>query len=259
MASVPATTGQTVIPAVSVDELGLVSLDEVQELLALNVGTAQLNTFDLPRLPMPTQGNTTWTLQTPEGEKTTPSFEGVVALVKPGRVYYDTPFTGEIQPPTCRSGDLVNGSGNPGGLCRRCPLSQWGSDPKGGQGQACAERKFLFVMLPGMNLPFLLQIPRTSVPAWNNYGMYLTSRGLPYYAVVTRFGLSKSKSGTFTITVLAPEIAAVVPKEERATLRELNKSLAAMFEEVDIADLVAQENGNGAPVVVEDGTTEIKF
>ncbi len=182
-------TSQAVILAFHTD------LDTVQAALSTNIGTGGLSEFDLPRIKMPAGGGLQWAVPTLEGEAMEPSVEGVIVLARDTRAYYSQPIseTGGSRPPDCWSADAVTGSGKPGGACLACPLALWDSAP-GGRGQACKQIKQLFVLRGSLLLPEVVTLPPTSLKAAKQYLLKLTSQGVPYYAVVTRIGLERTKN-----------------------------------------------------------------
>ena len=74
-----------------------------------------------------------------------------------------------------------------------CPLAQYGSAP-GGRGQACKQIKQVFVLRGSLLLPEVISLPPTSLKAAKQYLLKLTSQGIPYYSVVTRVGLERTKN-----------------------------------------------------------------
>lgn len=167
----------------------------ITEALASNVGTGNLSEFDLPRIKMPAGGATTWIVPTLDGEASEPFVEGVIVLARDTRAYYAKPIaeSGGGQPPDCASTDGVTGTGEPGGACIACPLAKYGSAP-GGRGQACKQMKQLFVLRGSQLLPEVLTLPPTSLRAAKQYMLKLTSQGMPYFTVVTRIGLERTKN-----------------------------------------------------------------
>jgi len=167
----------------------------ITEALATNVGSGNLSEFDLPRIKMPAGGATSWIVPTLEGESSEPYVEGVIVLARDTRAYYARPIaeSGGGQPPDCSSADAIKGTGDPGGACMACPLSKYGSAP-GGRGQACKQMKQLFVLRGVQLLPEVVTLPPTSLRAAKHYMLQLTSQGMPYYAVVTKIGLERTKN-----------------------------------------------------------------
>jgi len=171
------------------------NLDAIQTALSTNIGAGGLSEFDLPRIKMPAGGGLQWAVPTLEGEAMEPALEGVIVLARDTRAYYPQPIseTGGGQPPNCWSADGTIGAGKPGGACLGCPLARWDSAPDG-RGQACKQIKQLFVVRGSVLLPEVVTLPPTSLKAARQYLLKLAAQGLPYYAVVTRIGLERTKN-----------------------------------------------------------------
>jgi hypothetical protein len=170
-------------------------LEAIHTAISTNIGSGGLSEFDLPRIKIPAGGGLQWAVPTLEGEAMEPAIEGVIVLARDTRAYYSQPIseTGGSQPPDCWSADGATGSGQPGGACLACPLARYGSAP-GGRGQACKQIKQLFVLRGNLLLPEVVTLPPTSLKPAKQYLMKLTSQGVPYYAVVTRIGLERTKN-----------------------------------------------------------------
>jgi len=170
-------------------------LDAISTALSTNIGAGGLSEFDLPRIKMPAGGGLQWIVPTLEGEAMEPAIEGVIVLARDTRAYYAQPISesGGGQPPDCWSADGTTGIGKPGGACMACPLARYGSAP-GSRGQACKQIKQLFVLRGSLLLPEVVTLPPTSLKAAKQYLLKLTSQGVPYYAVVTRIGLERTKN-----------------------------------------------------------------
>jgi hypothetical protein len=161
-----------------------------KEALEANAGALTLTEFDMDRARIPSGGSLQFQL---DDDKTTSELIGVITAFKDIRVYWQEPF-GESQtgPPDCVSEDCVHG--NPGGLCSQCPFAQFGSD---GRGQACSQRRVLFLTRSDKILPLALSLPPMSLKNAKRYfRIKLGEEGLPYYRVVTRLGLEEDKNAT---------------------------------------------------------------
>jgi hypothetical protein len=135
------------------------------------------------------------------------------------------------KPPDCASDDAVTGYGDPGGVCRRCPLGEFGSDTKGGRGQACKQARLLFVLLPGELLPAVVSLPPTSLKSARSYFLQRASKGIPFYGIVTRFRLEteKNKDGIAYSRVAMEQAGDRLTTEEVAKLRALRDAYAPLF------------------------------
>ena len=217
-------------------------LDAINAALSTNIGAGGLSELDLPRIKMPAGGGLQWAVPTLEGEAMEPSIEGVIVLARDTRAYYSQPIseTGGSQPPDCWSADGTTGSGKPGGACLACPLARYGSAP-GSRGQACKQIKQLFVLRGSLLLPEVVTLPPTSLKAAKQYLLKLTSQGVPYYAVVTRIGLERTRNAqgiAYSRAVLS-FVRRLAPEEvERA--REYHEMLKPLVQRMAV-DLDASE------------------
>jgi len=124
-------------------------------------------------------------------------FTGVILYNHAIRAYYKSEYTGGHNPPDCGSMDGITGVGDPGGKCSDCKWSRWGTG-KNGNGQACKERRRLYVLREGDAFPVLFTLPTASLDPWKYFARGLRNEHLSTKKVVTRFFLSKAvnKGGT---------------------------------------------------------------
>lgn len=169
---------------------------EMRELMEANLGQGGMNPYDLDKIKAPSGGALFWTIHTLEGEEAVKELEVILLHWRDVRRYYARGLeeSGGGSPPDCRSEDTVRGFGTPGGSCLSCPLAQMGSDPKGGKGQACKERRMLFVVRPGGVLPDLLELPTTSLKPVRDYFKRLASAGHLFYGLRTKVGLKAAQN-----------------------------------------------------------------
>ncbi len=170
-------------------------LSAIHAAISTNIGAGGLSEFDLPRIKIPAGGGLQWAVPSLEGETMESTIEGVIVLARDTRAYYSQPISesGGNQPPDCFSSDGSTGVGKPGGACMTCPLAQYGSAP-GSRGQACKQIKQVFVLRGSLLLPEVVTLPPTSLKPAKQYLLKLTSQGIPYYSVVTRVGLERTKN-----------------------------------------------------------------
>jgi hypothetical protein len=198
-------------------------------LVQQNLGGERIDEFALDRIRVPAGGGTRWTVPTLEGEQEVPELEGVVIGWRPGRAYWKESLeeSGGGSPPDCSSDDGVFGQGDPGGDCEACPMSQWGSSPKGTNAQACKAFRLLFLMRPQDLLPVVVVVPPSSLRGVQNYLLRLTSNGLGVSGVISRFGLTKAKSqGGIAYAEILPSLAMALQGEELARVTAAAEALA---------------------------------
>jgi hypothetical protein len=90
--------------------------------------------------------------------------------------------------------------------CATCEHHAWGSDPKGGRGKACKEKRRLIVIHEDEIMDLskaemaVLELPVTSVRNWSSYVNGLAaSTGLPPYAIVTEISVVPDRKSQFKI------------------------------------------------------------
>ena len=204
-------------------------------LLAENTGGRKLTAFDLDRIKFPSGGGLAWEVPTMEGE---PDINREIAAIiiakRRGRVYYDAPFDGQSNPPTCFSEDGITGIGEPGGQCAVCPLNEFGSDSGGGK--ACSEREVLFLLRRQDAIPIVLSVPSTSLRGLNKYFLRLTSHGRPFWRVESTIGLenTKNKSG-IEFSRLKITTGAILTPDEVARVGEIAIQMREIFTSTPIA------------------------
>lgn len=142
----------------------------------------------------------------PNGKKVE-EFSGHIIYWHNACQYYETPFDQrkpeDSKLPTCFSSDGVRPDGGEemqAGPCRACPLNQYGSDTKGGNGKACSNTIRLAVLMDGDVIPALLKAPpsslgkKESLMKWLTYAPNEANKagcGFAYQAIHVNFSLSK--------------------------------------------------------------------
>lgn len=188
---------------------------------------------DLPRIVLPSGGSTSFEIPMAGGEmEPVKSLDGIVLAYQVGRRYYATKETTNT-PPNCASVDGIYGVGKPGGNCSTCPLSQWESDAEG-KGQACKQRASMALLMPGMGLAYVVDLPPTSLKVMGAYKVQVLAQTLgPLYGVVTSFSLEKrSNASGQAYAVLVPRIASRIDAGAKSAL----KAMAEVYKSVLISD-----------------------
>ena len=168
---------------------------EIVSMLRDNVGAEKLTANDLSRVTVPSQGVTTWTIPTVEGEKQQKHIEGIIVLTQSVRAYWKESFddSGGGSPPDCVARDGLTGVGDPGGDCLKCELSQWQSDKKK-RGKACSEARLIYLLTQDQILPMVIKVPATSLANARKYLFGLTSVRKAVHSVYTRLSLEADKN-----------------------------------------------------------------
>ena len=175
--------------------------DRAREVIKSNVGPQGFDQFDMDRIRIPSGGQTSWQIVDLEGEETAEKeISGIIVHFSDPRRLYKEAFekTGGGTPPDCASDDGISGVGDPGGLCAKCPFAQFGSavdkDGKASRGQACQQRRMLFLVRQGEIIPTIVSLPPTSLKAARTFFLRLGGRMLPYWAVSVALSLEKDKN-----------------------------------------------------------------
>jgi hypothetical protein len=188
-------------------------MEAVQELADENLGGQELGQFDLPRVKIPAGESVAFQVFTVGRPRSQDEFSGIIIHKQAQRVFWKKAYSGSGgQPPDCSSVDAVFGQGDPGGPCKTCPMSKYGTARgKNGEelrGQACKEVLVLYILTPGSLLPYVLILPPTSLGNSKQYFTDLMSMGQLYYGVLTKFSLKteKNQDGTsYAQAVLLPD------------------------------------------------------
>ncbi len=169
---------------------------EIREAMDTNVGDTGLTAGDFERIKVPAGGGTAWAIQGLDGEEIVKELAGIIIAWRDTRAYWSVPMeeSDGNMPPDCYSLDARTGTGKPGGGCLKCPLAEFGSDPKG-EGQACKLIRQLFLIREDNLLPEIVNLPPSSVKPARQYFLRLASKGVPCYSVITKIGLEKTKNG----------------------------------------------------------------
>lgn len=198
------------------------------QLIAENMGDEELSALDLERITVPSNGITTWMYNQAGKEVEVKELYGVIAHVQKSRGYWpQAEGGGDLMgvPPQCGSEDGVIGMGDPGGECAKCPLNEFGTDPKGGKGKACKETRNLFFLTPEGRLPYIVVVPPTSLKAFKKFCRDLVQAAKSIKGVIVKLTLEKAKSATgFTYGVINFEIAGDLSEEQAGTVRAISTS-----------------------------------
>jgi hypothetical protein len=85
-----------------------------------------------------------------------------------------------------------------GGLeCTKCPMQAWGSMEYLGhasQGKACKETRRLLFWKSGMTVPVVVNVPPSSIRAWDSYCSALEASGFRHNRVITEMSLEVKQS-----------------------------------------------------------------
>jgi len=184
------------IPKIPNDTEYPILVSGASELNALkaNLGSGGIEPGSLDKIKIPGSGGKAFEIPDVSGEKSEKSFKGIIVKWADIRAYWKGEFGGE-QAPDCNSFDSTTGVGDPGGDCLTCPLAQWGSADKG-NGQACKSKRKMLILMEGNAFPVIMDAPTMSIAPIKKYFQQLASKNVPYFTVVTVFGLEQSENAS---------------------------------------------------------------
>lgn len=217
--------------------------EELREVLRENLGPKGITPFELDKLQVPAGGGLQWEISSLEGDKSVAEVDGVIAWWSDKRSYWKTKF-GEgdgNSPPDCSSDDGETGVGDPGGVCAKCPFSQFGSGD-GGRGQACKQMRFMLVATEDRLMPLFAIVPPTSIRSIHKYFLRLAS-GTPlrrYYNVVTKFKLERAvNAGGIKYAQYAPSFVRDLDDEEKERMKMNRTSIIGDVDKVSVKEYAA--------------------
>lgn len=159
---------------------------------------------------------------------------GVVLLSQRIRGYWPKTGGDGNKAPQCASLDCVTGVERDTQQrisCARCPHAAWGSEVKpdgtSGKGQACKEKRRVFIVQGDAEVPVLLVVPTSSIREYDEFISARLARKIPNTAAETIFRLHPETSGDgFKYAKLSCEIGDKVPPREILRLAKLRQSMA---------------------------------
>ena len=211
--------------------------EELREAVMMNFEGEELTPNDLDRVRIPAGGGIAWEVPTAEGEiDTAKKLRGIIVHHRTARAYWSQSLedSGGGSPPDCASRDGKMGIGEPGGICAKCPLNQFGSDERE-RGKACKEMKLIFLLKPDSLLPIVVVLPPTSLQPFKKYLMRLTSSATPYSRVETEIALEKDQN-TDGVAFAKAKFAAVQKLDKASSdfVASYVGSMRGAFEAVEI-------------------------
>lgn len=246
--------------------------EEFLDILEENTGSRQIDVGSLPVWRFPRAAGEEWIYEDETGgRQREPKLTGVVLAQRAERVLFKEKYDGGGAPPDCRSNDgetgtpLTDDDDRPinffydpdgrevryGGDCASCPLSAWESkqliDPTyKGNGQACAEYRFMVIQRPDQPTPEGVRLPPSALRTWLAFGKQVSRARTRLSTVVISLGLFLPKGKDTAELVVEP--VAYIDREVASKLRAISPDikrpqLAAPaeveehVEQVDDADL----------------------
>lgn len=221
----------------------------VAELVKENLGEGeQITAFDLDKIPIPSGGGLFFEIETIDGPEAVKEIQGVPVFTKISRSFWIESYddSGGGSPPDCVSDDgnigyptepvaeklkgMVEIRPDGGVLCANCPYNKFGS-AKVGDGKACQERRFFFIVPPDSSLPLFLSTPPTSLGLAKKYLLRLASHSLPYWSRIMKIYLTKSNNRAGTeYSKVNFQVAAKLSPEEVDFFKKYHDEMLPIFE-----------------------------
>lgn len=230
------------------------------DILAANIGDGSINQSDMDRVGIPGAGGLAWSVPDINGEPEAVSdLIGVILMHGDRRAYWNIGFneSGGGSPPDCSSYDGRVGTGYIRGeeqvdakgnriepktrSCKNCPMSQWGSadtgdkNKKPSNGQACTQRKLLFLLRQNDVLPIIVDLAPTSIKPFTQFMLRLTSRGIPCYGAVVGLKLRNEQSASgIRYSVVSPRLISVLSEEDVESMRKVADAMKPYFSQTGV-------------------------
>lgn len=214
---------------------------ELREVVEINLGgESSLSEFDLVRYKVPSGGGLAFNRESPDGDSSPSEIVGIILAQQTRRGYWKAGIDegGGGTPPDCQSPDGINGFGSMagicGGQCARCPMAQFGTakgrDGRPSKGQACQQKKAVFIAEADSILPAYLSLPPTSLDPFKKFLAGLISKRLPMTGVVTRITLAKATNSNGVVYAEAKfEVVGVLDPETSRRMTMHGQTFGKMF------------------------------
>jgi hypothetical protein len=226
--------------------------EELRRLMQINIGPRGLSEKSLEVVKVPTGAALMWSVPGIDGDEAFKVLTGIILGFSDGRVYWRTPYSErgkQRKPPDCSSKDGLWGRGDPGGQCEDCPLSQFGSDPKGGRGQACKQQRRILLLRKDRILPEVINVPPTSIKSAEQYFLRLFNQRIPYWGLISSLSLERtSNADGIDYARIVFSGGPRLSEAERAALAPYQAQMSALLREleVDVTDYSAAADTGAA-------------
>lgn len=195
--------------------------EATMQLMADILGDETLEMRNLPTVKCPPGDADAFTYTAGGRNISTKRIKGFMVHYVAQRAFWSNPDPSN-SPPNCASTDnkkadpgglfAAGSQDNPTGLCANCPMSQKGTDLKGGRMPACKEQRRLFVVLKGLLLPIIIAAPPSSIGGLKDFLVSMAMAQQGWWLVPLEFSLEKATSAagqTFNKIVVAADEEAV--------------------------------------------------
>jgi hypothetical protein len=187
----------------------------------------------LDKISFPASGSTTFFAPSEDSDELEEisEFSAVILFHHTLRTHYKGAYTGEKSPPDCMSLDGETGEGDPGGVCRTCPMNQWDTGPNGAK--ACKVRRRVFILREGEIFPMLLSLPTGSLRELTRYLKRMMTKGRKSNSVVTHFSIRKAantKGAPFPQAAF--RIERLLTPEEIKPIEQMSEQMKAYSQQI---------------------------
>lgn len=237
---------------VKVEDYKIVKMDPAlrAEIIRENLGALGVSQFDLDRAKIPSGSSAMFEVPTLSGIDMVDEIVGVIIGFRDVRLYWKASMDedGGGTPPDCYSDDCAAGTGDPGGNCNQCPFAEFGTADKG-NGQACSQRRILFIARPDSTLPLVLSLPPTSLGNARKFFLRLVGNDVPYYGVVVSIGLEPDKnSAGVKYSKATFKVSEELTDDLRAKFKKVKEEFAPHMSRAPISDGVPAGDATTAAV-----------
>ena len=229
-------------------------VEEIVSMIQSNVGSMDLNEFNLPKAINPSGSGSRWEIPgIGDDSEAVSEVEGIIVAHKMARVYYVKKYdeTGGGERPDCTgSTDPVSGifigEGAPGGYCAKCKYSKFIKKEDGSSDSPkCRQIKQVFILRPGEIMPTKFNATAGNIGQVETYLLNLTIKGrLKYNHCVTKIKLSadKYKNGRdwakWTLSLVSP-----LPTEVTAQMDAFREFLQPIIQKMEITGEDSGDDG----------------
>lgn len=207
-----------------------------------NLAGEKLQPSDLTTIKVPSGDQTFWSIPTIAGPEMEKEIRGIIIHMTLPRARWEKKFgEGDPEPPICYSRDSEQGHGNPGILCDDCQFSDFGSS-EDGIGQACKQRRMMFILREGEYLPSIVSAPPGSLKVMKKFLLQLVSSGLRYDEMMIGLTLQTEKSRAgIKYPQISPRMLHKLDQDVIDRLRIYADAIRPVLDEVRIDQETASE------------------
>lgn len=192
-----------------VQETAVVKADQPTDVAPVTADESRMNEIlqessglrlEFPKITTPAGGNIAFMLENPMTGEIVPTvaLKGIILKSLPSNVLFLQKYDGSDNPPDCSSNNGNVGINSDGVAieCSSCPYNQFGSG-ENGLGKACKNRRTIYILLDGEDLPRFISLPSTSVAALAKFQtqLMLGRKLLRDVHVTVRLVKAKNNSG----------------------------------------------------------------